>query len=309
MMTIQDSVETTKQMSLFNMSIKLHDQAACEQTSEEFSDIVFDTHNSELDDSGIYPALIDLKRTTTRSSNETKIQCNMKKPIQIQLTPNSVEKLLSSKELIEQIFYGEKVPADNSKSKPIVRYNKIKEIRKLIGESSSVEFNVTKMSIHFITSMDRLLSIALFKWKSEVNAQQQPEQMAFATAIDSLVINTQNSMLLNPASLKFDCVLSQEKWNKRLLILMNFSSNGIHFQINPNDFWTFAKVQLDFWSCISRHFKINNIESDDSTNPLVNSTNSIVENLMPYKLPKSTTYNSQGNEEYFQDDLRFDRTT
>lgn len=302
MMTVQDSMEKIEQFSLFNLSIGLVDQ---DKKSTEFNDTVFDTHRGELDDTGITPSLFEWKRIKCRNTNSTKIQCNMRKPIQLQFTPNNVEKLIQLKEMLEKIVYGDATTnAPTTNARPIVQYNKIKEIRKLIGEANSIEFNVTKVSVNFMTSMDRLVSIALFKWNNKITVQMHPEQICFAMDVNSLVVNTQNFMLLNPMSFGIDFVLSQEKWNNRLMILTNFTSNRIHLQINPSDFWTFAKVQLDFWSCFTRHIKSNGneIEENEQASGQISQRNNF-DNLIAYELPKQSLDN-QHNEEYFQDDLR-----
>lgn len=308
MISIQDSNENTEQFSLFNLSISLYDQELFESKSIEFGDTVFDTHRSDLDDTGIAPALFEWKRVTCWTTNTTQIQCNMKKPIQVQFTPTNVERLLCLKETIHRIFYGNKKSTSCSPSKaahPIVQYNKIKEIRKLIGDANNIELNITKISINFMTSMDRLLSIALFKWNSKISVQEHPEQILFATNADSLAINTPNFMLLNPTSFSIDFVLSQEKWNHRLLILSNFTSNCIHLQINPYDFWTFAKIQLDFWSCVTRHVDSNTVQSDETEEISENLYQKTpLDNLEAYDLPALSNDNQSNNEEYFQDDLR-----
>lgn len=299
MISIQDSIEKTERFSLFNLTISLYEHETFEKKSNEFGNTVFDTHHGELDDTGIPPTLFEWKQIQCRSTNFTKIQCNMRKPIQAQFTPNNVEKLLCLNERMHQIFNVKSTPATDTR--PIIQFNKIKEIRKLIGDANSIEFNLTKISINFMTSMDRLLSIALFKWTNKITVQSHPEQIMFATSTNSLVVNTQNFMLLNPTSLSIDFVLSQEKWNNRLLILANFTSNRIHLQINPYDFWTFAKIQLDFWSCLTRH---ENFNEKTDTNTQTASQRICVDNLKAYNLPKHQNDN-QSNEEYFQDDLRY----
>lgn len=308
MISIQDSNENTERFSLFDLSISLYDQKLFESKSIEFGDKIFDTHSSELDDTGIAPALFEWKRVVCGTTNTTQIQCNMKKPIQVQFTPINVEKLLCLNETMKRIFYGD-IKSSSSKpsndARPIVQYNKIKEIRKLIGDANNIEFNVTKISINFMTSMDRLLSIALFKWNSKITVQKHPEQIMFATNADSLAINTQKCMLLNPMSFSIDLVLSQEKWNNRLLILSNFTSNRIHFQINPYDFWTFAKIQLDFWSCVTHHVDSDTVKCEKTENLSENPYQKLPsDNLEAYILPSLSNNSQSNNEEYFQDDLR-----
>lgn len=303
---IQDSAETIERLSLFNLTLKMHNQKVFEQTAVEFGDIIFDTHKGELDETGIAPALFEFQRTTSRNENKNdiKVLCNVRKPIQVKLTPASVENLFSFKETMEGVFYKnvKKTLPDNER--PILHLNNIKELRKLIGGPNSIEFNMTKISMNFMTSMDRVVSLSLFKWNNKIGVRERLKQITYSTNIDSISINTQNSMLLNPASISFDCVLSQEKWSKRLVISTNFTSNIIHLQINPNDFWTFAKVQLDFWSCINRRFSASNTDlNGKQKNSNENGAQFNDGNLHLYELPRIASSN-RTNEEYFQDDLR-----
>lgn len=302
---IQDSVETIERLSLFNLTLKLHNQKIFEQTAVEFGDIIFDTHKGELDETGIAPALFEFQRVTSRNENKNdiKVLCNVRKPIQVKLTPTSAENLLSFKETMERVFYKDIKTNPQDNERPILHLNNIKEIRKLIGGPNSIEFNMTKISINFMTSMDRVVSLSLFKWNNKIDVRERLKQITYSTSIDSISINTQNSMLLNPTSMSFECILSQEKWSKRLVISTNFTSNIIHLQINPNDFWTFAKVQLDFWSCINKRFSTTNTV-DKLKDPNENEGQFNEENLHIFELPRITTSNSRTSEEYFQDDLR-----
>lgn len=304
---VQDSAETIERLSLFNLTLKMHNQKVFEQTAVEFGDIIFDTHKGELDETGIAPALFEFQRNTTQNENKNdiKVLFNVRKPIQVKLTPTSVENLFSFKEKMERVFYKNIKTNVQDTQRSILHLNNIKELRKIIGGPNSIEFNMTKISINFMTSMDRVVSLSLFKWNNKIGVQERLKQITYTTNIDSVSINTQNSMLLNPASMSFECILSQEKWSKRLVISTNFNSNIIHLQINPNDFWTFAKVQLDFWSCLNRQFNTSNIESNGTRNDSNRTEVQIDEkNLHPYELPRITTSNSRSNEEYFQDDLR-----
>lgn len=307
---VQDSTETIERLSLFNLTLKIHNSKLFEQTAVEFGDVIFDTHKGELDETGIAPALFEFQRVTNRNENKNDINviCNVRKPIQIKLTPSSVENLFSFKETMECIFHKDNsiksnAPMDNQQ--PILHLNNIKELRKLIGNSNSIEFNMTKISINFMTSMDRVVSVSLFKWNNKIGVRERLKQITYATTIDSISVNTQNSMLLNPTTMSFECILSQEKWSKRLVISTNFISNFIHLQINPNDFWTFAKVQLDFWSCINRRFSTSTTELNEKSKiSNENCTQFNDKNLNAYDLPRITMPNSRTNEEYFQDDLR-----
>lgn len=303
---VQDSTETIERISLFNLTLKVHNRKIWEQTSVEFGDVICDTHQGELDETGIPPALFEFQRTIGRNENKNdiKILCNVRKPIQIKLSPTSIDNLFAFKETMEGVFYKDSTVNVQANERPIRHFNNIKDLRKLIGEPNSIEFNMTKISINLMTSMDRVVSFSLFKWCNKIGVRERINQITYTTAIDTLSINTQNSMLLNPTSIAFECTLSQEKWSKRLVIATNFTSNIIHLQINPNDFWTFAKVQLDFWSCINRRF--NSLDEDNNKTRNLNDKMYKIdaENLRPYELPRVKTSNSRANEEYFQDDLR-----
>lgn len=305
---VRDSAETIERLSLFNLTLKIHNEKIWEQTATEFGDIIFDTHKGELDETGIPPALIEFQRITNRTENKNdiKLQFNVRKPIQIKLTPTSVENLFSFNETIKRVLYKNINSTGRINERPILHLNNIKDLRKLIGGPNIIEFNMTKISINFMTSMDRVVSLSLFKWNNKIDVRERMKQIRYATNIDSISINTQNSMLLHPTSMTFECVFSQEKWSKRLVISTNFTSNIIHLQINPNDFWTFAKVQLDFWSCINRRFNTTEIDLDGKKQKdhNINELHFSPDNLQLYQLPRIVSPNSHMNEEYFQDDLR-----
>lgn len=309
MMTIVEAAETVVHMSLFDLSVKLPSASMANQqpkASDEFVDSVFDTRCGELDDDGIPPALIELTKTVTHATNETHIRCNMRRAVQFQFTPDYVDKLFALNELVQGTLYTTKSNATTTSNglRPIVRYNNIKELSKLLGTANAIEWNVEKISVQFMTSMDRLLNLAIFKWNGKIAVQMHPEQMTVATTCDTLVINTQNSMLLHPASVHFDCNLSQEKWSKKLLIAANVTSNGVHFSIDPTDFWTSAKVQLDFWACFNRNFKWSEQTANKQTSNVAGETPEVAANRLPYELPSTVTSSGQNTEEYFQDDLR-----
>lgn len=306
MLTIVDYVEKVAHLSLFNLTIKFPDPK-----QPQSDDAVFNTYQGELDDSGIPAAFIELEKMISHATNETKIKCNIRRSIQIQLTPEDIDKLLSLNELIQQIIYPTiSATSQPNNVRPIIRYNNVKELSKLIGVANSIELNAVKFSAEFMTSMERLLNITLFKWNCKIAVQKHPEQIAIVTACHSLLINTQDSMLLHPTSVRFDCNLSQEKWSKKLLIAANFTSNGMHFSMDPMDFWTFAKVQLDFWACFNRHFKWSKSDSHANKNDggAGNDQDFNGDNLNAYELPSTAEYNDQNDEEYFQDDLRFVHT-
>lgn len=303
MLTIVNYTEKVVHLSLFDLSVKL---PGPNQT--QIDNVVFNTHQGESDDSGIPAAIIELEKIISHATNETKIKCNIRRSIDIQLTPEDIDKLLSLNELIQHIICPTKsATSQPNYVRPIIRYNNVKELSKLIGIANSIEINAVKFSAEFMTSMERLLNITLFKWNCKIAIEKHPEQIAIVTACHSLLINTQDSMLLHPTSIHFDCNLSQEKWSKKLLIASNFTSNGMHFSMDPMDFWTFAKVQLDFWACFNRHFKWseNDNQMDKTDSGAGKDQNFTGDNLNAYELPSTAEYNDQNNEEYFQDDLRF----
>lgn len=306
--SVQDAT-STERLSIYNLTVKMHNPTEWEQTSVEFSDVIFDTHRSELDETGIPPPLFELERITARNESkiDTKVVCNVRKPIQIKLTPTSVTNVFNFKDTINHMLRTANSKSNQCTERPILRMNNIREIRKLIGGPNSISFNITKISINFMTSLDRVVSLALFKWTNKIDVRERLKQIVYTTNIESVSINTQNSMLLHPTTVAFECVLSQEKWSKRLVITTNFTSNSIHLQINPTDFWTFAKVQLDFWSCINRCFvgATNTDDEHDANDLNENVQRPNLKNGILYELPRITRSNSRSSEEYFQDDLRF----
>lgn len=308
--SVQDAIETLERLSIYNLTIKMHNPTEWDETSVEFSDVIFDTHRGELDETGITPPLFELQRITTRNDSKTdiKVYCNVRKPIQIKLTPISVTNLFNFKDTINRIVRTANSNDNHhqcNNERSILRLNNIREIRKLIGGPNCIEFNMTKISINFMTSLDRVVSLALFKWTNKIDVRERLKQILYTTNIETISINTQNSMLLHPTAIAFECVLSQEKWSKRLVISTSFTSNFIHLQINPNDFWTFAKVQLDFWSCINRCFVAATNTDQRNANDLNEKLQRPnLENVKLYELPRITRSNSRTNEEYFQDDLR-----
>lgn len=305
---VRDSRETIERLSIYNLTIKIHNQSVWEQTSVEFSDVIFDTHRGELDETGITPALIEFQRITAFNDNnqtDVKVVCNVRKPIQIKLTPINVTNLFSIKDTVYRVLHKNSPKSMRSNDdRPIHRLNNIKDIRKLIGTPNSIEFNLAKISINFMTSLDRVVSLALFKWNNKISVSDRLKQISYATNMDTVSVNTQNSMLLHPTSLAFECMLSQEKWSKRLVIATNFTSNIIRLQINPNDFWTFAKVHLDFWTCIKRCFSTTNLVEIEPGSNVADAQYPDLADRYSYELPHVTMSNNRANEEYFQDDLR-----
>lgn len=307
--SVQD-VTSFERLSIYNLTVKMHNPTEWDQTSVEFSDVIFDTHRGELDETGITPPLFELQRITARNESklDTKVICNVLKPIQIKLTPTSVTNLFNFKDTINRMLRTTNPISKQCTERPILRLNNIREIRKLIGGPSLIEFNMTKISINFMTSLDRVVSLALFKWTNKIEVRERLKQIFYTTNIETISMNTQNSMLLHPTTVAFECVLSQEKWSKRLVISTSFTSNSIHLQINPTDFWTFAKVQLDFWSCINGCFVAATSTDDErNANELANETvhRPNLDNGILYELPRIKRSNSRASEEYFQDDLRF----
>lgn len=302
---VQDQNECIQQISLYNLSVQLHDRGIFEKSGNVFGDNIFDTYRGELDETGISPTLFELKKTINLISGERKVQCAMRRPIQLRFTPKSVEKLLHFQDTIEKLLYREQVKCHRPRS--IVRYNKIKEIKKLIGDMNCIEFSMVKFTVNFMTSTNCLLSLCFFKFDSKINLQEHPQQLILNANINSFVLNTESSMILHPMSVNFDCTLTQEKWNRRLLITSNIASNVIDLQISPNDIQTFAKIQVEFLACINRHSKAV-AQTTRFTEHAAENENQLkfidASDLIRCDLPKVTSSSTNAAEEYFQDDLR-----
>lgn len=52
----------------------MHNPKMWEQTSSEFGNVIFDTHQGELGETGILPALFELKRIANRNKNKNDIK-------------------------------------------------------------------------------------------------------------------------------------------------------------------------------------------------------------------------------------------
>lgn len=288
-------------MHISDLSVRLFDETIYAKTSQTFGDIVFDTHRGELDESGIPPTLFELKQITSRTNGETKIECTMRKPLQLRFAPKSIQKLFSLKDTIADIFDGEQASqATDADLQPIVRYNKISEIKKLFGNATTVDFHMSKFIVDLMSSTNCLLSMCLYKLDSKVSVQEYPEQLTFNVNLNSLAVNTDCSMVLHPTTLDFDCVLTQEKWNRRLLVAANFAANIIDLQISPTDIQTLAKIQVEFMTCMQQR---NDDEKEDaekaSKRPYFDQ-----DNLIQVIMPAAINQSAHTEDQFFQDDLR-----
>lgn len=300
----RDVIECIQHISLYNLSVRLFDETIFEKTSQTFGDIVVDTHRGELDESGITPTLFELKQTTNRSNAETKIVCTMRKPVQLRVAPKSIQKLLLLNDTIADIFRAEREPADVVvESQPIVRYNKISEIKKLFGNATAIDFHMSKLIIDLMSSTNCLLSMCLYKLDCSVCVQDYPnEQLAFNVNLNSLAVNTDSSMVLHPTTLDFDCVLAQEKWNRRLLVSANFAANIIDMQMSPADIQTFAKIQVELMTCMQQRHECGKDDADmTKERPHFDGANSI-----QVILPAAVNPSTHSEDQFFQDDLRYE---
>lgn len=300
LLVLKDTTECDQHISLFNLSVRLFDETIFAKTSQTFGDIVLDTHRGELDESGVTPSLFELKQTCQRNNAETKIVCEMRKPLQLRFAPKSIQKLLSLKDTISAIFKGgENLPQD-AHMQPIVRYNKISEIKKLFGNATTVDFHMSKFIVDLMSSTNSLLSMCLYKLDSKVSVQDYPEQLTFNANLSSLAVNTDCSMVLHPTTLDFDLVLTQEKWNRRLSVAANFTGNIIDLQISPADIQTLAKIQVEFMTCMQqRNEGVNQTDEKTLEQPLVDR-----DNLIQVILPLAINRSAHAEDQFFQDDLR-----
>lgn len=301
LLIMQDTIECHQHISLSNLSVRLFDDIIFAKTSQTFGDIVLDTHRGELDDYGIPPTLFELKQTSGRNNAETKILCVMRKPLQLRFAPKSVQKLLSLKETISGIFLGGQASdVPDATPQPIVRYNKISEIKKLFGNATTVDFHMSKFIIDLMSSTNCLLSLCLYKLDSKVSVQDYPEQLTFNVNLNSLAVNTDCSMVLHPTSLDFDFVLTQEKWNRRLQVAANFTANIIDLQISPTDIQILAKIQVEFMTCMQQRKD----EGEEDAGQATVKPNFDRENSIQVILPPASNQSGRTEDQFFQDDLR-----
>lgn len=302
--TRSDSIEHVRRACLYDITVSLHDETDSEKPAKLFDDVILDTHRGELSDSGVSPPLLEFKALQTKG--ESKVVCAVKKSLRINVQPRSVDKMLLVNEIIAGIFAEEdEPPAPKKKSKPISRYNNVREIRKLFGEVTTVEFSVTRLSSKFVTSKYSFLNFCIFKCDGRVRISEPAEQIALSASFGSIAVNSENSMILNPASVEFDCVLSQEKWDRRLIIVVNLQSNIFDLQISPTDVQTFAKVQVEFMSCLNRHTRADTPEKGMLEVSSGGAEKIDQSRLIPIELPALKTNEVQQDDQFFQDDLRF----
>lgn len=296
-----DNNEQVRRACLYDISVNLHIEQSTEKLEKVFDENFINTQRGETTESGIMPPLIEFKETQTK--NDIKVRCSMRKSLQLNVQPQSVEKLMSINEIISKIFTINN-QTDVIERKPISRFNKIRKLRKLFGNVTSIEFDMTRLTMKFITSKYSFLNVCLFKCDGKIRIMDSIEQIACNINFGSIALNSENSMILNPAAVEFDCILSQEKWDRRLIIATNLQSNVFDLQISPTDIQTFAKVQVEFMSCFNRQsrsttpekgiFEVNagKTEKCDQTS------------LVPICLPEFKGYSDQQDDQFFQDDLR-----
>lgn len=300
LLILKDTTECDQHISLFNLSVRLFDETIFAKTSQAFGDIVLDTHRGELDESGVAPSLFELKQISQRTNAGTKIVCEMRKPLQLRFAPKSIQKLLSLKDTIAAIFKGEENLQQDAHLQPIVRYNKISEIKKLFGNATTVDFHMSKFIVDLMSSTNSLLSMCLYKLDSKVSVQDYPEQLTFNANLSSLAVNTDCSMVLHPTTLDFDLVLTQEKWNRRLLVAANLVANIIDLQISPADIQTLAKIQVEFMACMQqRNGEVDETDEKTLERPLFDR-----DNLIQVILPQAINRSAHAEDQFFQDDLR-----
>lgn len=296
-----DNNEQVRRACLYDISVNLHIVQPTEKSEKIFDENFIDTQRGETSESGIMPPLIEFKETKTK--NEIKVICSMRKSLQLNVQPQSVEKLMSINEIMSAIF-----TMNNEitimERKPIPRYNKIRKIRKLFGNVTSIEFNITRLTTKFITSKYSFLNVCLFKCDGKIRIMDSIEQIIVNINVDSVALNSENSMILNPASIEFDCILSQEKWDRRLIIVTNLQSNVFDLQISPTDIQTFAKVQVEFVSCFNRQSSPMTpekriVDGNAGFTEKVDQTK-----LVPISLPEFKGSGDQQDDQFFQDDLR-----
>lgn len=298
----QDIAENNQHLSLYNLSVRLYDETIFAKTSQTFGEIVFDTHRGELDESGITPTLFELKQTSGRNSDGTKIVCVMRKPLQLRVTSKTIQKLLLLKATISEIFQVDQATiAVNRELQRIVRYNKISEIKKLLGNATTVDFHMSKFIVDLMSSTNSLLSMCLYKLDSKVSVLEYPEQLTFSANLGSLAVNTDSSMVLHPTSFDFDCVLTQEKWNRRLLVAANFAANIVDLQISPTDIQTLAKIQVEFMTCMQQRGDEEKEAADKAMKQAHFDQDSLVQVIMP----SAINHSSHAEDQFFQDDLRW----
>lgn len=298
-----DSNEQVQRVCLYDISVNLHIEQTFKKTEKLFDGVILSTQCGETTESGIMPPLIDLKEI--RKKNEAKIICALKKSLQINIQPQSVEKLMHINDIIGSIFISDNKIMEK-KMLPIARYNKIRKIRKNLSNITTIEFSMTRLATKLITSKYSFLNLCAFKCDGKVRIIDITDQIVVSASCGSIALNSENSMILNPAALEFDCIFSEEKWDRRLNIAMNLQSNIFDLQISPTDIQTLAKVQVEFTSCLNRQSKVSKqekdkIDADIGTSDKINYTK-----LVPIILPEfKTKYEQQQDDQFFQDDLRY----
>lgn len=296
------------------MTISLFDNPIYQETSEEFGDIIFTTSLGQLDESGIPPSLLYMKSTIQYPSNEINLQCHIKKPIKVRLTPVNLEKIFAVKDLLSGIFVSSDPVQETIPFRPISRINKIKSIKQQLFGASNIDLLIAKTDICLLTPNSCALNFSFFKFDAKLGIKTFPERLNVTANIDSMLINSEYSIILHPMTMNFGCLLAQDKWNKHLSTTVDFHSNYIGFQICPNDVLTIAKTQKAFLTCISRGFATFSVveideEKTDGTMEVDGSTRSAsiskaMDKQIPVTTPVPVECPNHYVDEYFQDDLR-----
>lgn len=300
--------EIVQQISVYNIAISLYDTVAYKETCEEFGDMVFDTSIGDLDTSGIPPPLFKLRKTLEVTTQELNLQCDILKPIKVRVTSENLGKILNVKKLLEEALMSNK-NASQKEQKPIqiVRYKKINVINQMFADAKNINFTMAKAVINCITSKNCSVNMSFLYAKCKLSFHQHPERLIVDSTLNSLVINTEHSIILHPLTIDLNCVLTQEKWSHNLLTTINFKSNIINFQICPNDVQTIAKVKVDFLNCINEYSKT--VHSHGNVKSTENAINCMQSNLkeqklIPISVPVQDDILREVVAEHFQDDLR-----
>lgn len=303
--------EYSRQFSIFNITISLFDKDQYDESKDEFSELIFYTNVGQLDESGIPPGLIYMKSTITQPSNEVHLVCNLKKPIKLRLTPNTLEKLFNIRDQISRVVMAETDSvAEPIPLKPINRNNKIKIMKKQLLDASSIDLSMDKTDICFLTPNSCALNFSFLKFGIKLSIQDIPQRLSMLTTIDSLLISSDYSTILHPMTARVKCSLTHSKWNKQLSTNLEFDSDFINFQICPNDVMAIAKTQREFLVCISRGFatfavvdideeKMDNVKSITGS-PTAKKQDDVIQIATPAPAECPDHY----IEEHFQDDLR-----
>lgn len=304
------ATEYSRQFCLFNMSISLFDKQIYQESAEEFGEIIFSTNLGQLDESGIPPCLIYAKSAIQYPSNAVQLACNIRKPIKFRLTPVNLEKVFGIKALLLPIFCRSKAAVDEPVLRPIGRNNKIKTIKQQLLNASSIDISVAKTDVCLLTPNSCALNFSFLKFDAKMAIQKNVERLTIMSTIESLLINSEYSIILHPLTARCDCTLTQSKWNRQLSTTVDFQSDFIGLQMCPNDMLTIAKTQKEFLVCISRGlatFAVVDIDDDLNESVTSDYASTAPQRLIePIRIQTPTPVDCAEHfvEEHFQDDLR-----